>query len=127
MEENYRKLSLAVYICLEFKSFLSRYFGTHSYAKKQFPNDAVRRVDRSLIIPGPRRPNLVRDVLRIRGRVVLVPDFYICPSCLCLSIYLSLLSRSIFDHHLRCGGWLNLEFSKRVKHSGWAIKTIYKK
>ena len=44
-----------------------------------------------------------------------------------LSIYLSLLSRSISDHHLRCGGWLNLEFSKREKHSGWAIKTIYKK
>ena len=44
-----------------------------------------------------------------------------------LSIYLSLLSQSISDHHLRCGGWLNLEFSKREKHSGWAIKTIYKK
>ena len=44
-----------------------------------------------------------------------------------VSIYLSLLSRSISDHHLRCGGWLNLEFSKREKHSGWAIKTIYKK
>ena len=44
-----------------------------------------------------------------------------------LSIYLSLLSRSISDHHLGCGGWLNLEFSKREKHSGWAIKTIYKK
>ena len=38
-----------------------------------------------------------------------------------LSIYLSLLSRSFSDHHLRCGGWLNLEFSKREKHSGWAI------
>ena len=44
-----------------------------------------------------------------------------------LSIYLLLLSRSFSDHHLRCGGWLNLEFSKREKHSGWAIKTIYKK
>ena len=42
-------------------------------------------------------------------------------------LYLSLLSRSVSDHHLRCGGWLNLEFSKREKHSGWAIKTIYKK
>ena len=41
--------------------------------------------------------------------------------------YLSLLIRSFSDHHLRCGGWLNLEFSKREKHSGWAIKTIYKK
>ena len=40
---------------------------------------------------------------------------------------LSLLSRSFSDHHLRCGGWLNLELSKREKHSGWAIKTIYKK
>ena len=40
-----------------------------------------------------------------------------------MTIYLSLLSRSISDHHLRCGGWLNLEFSKREKHSGWAIKT----
>ena len=33
-------------------------------------------------------------------------------------LYLSLLSRSFSDHHLRCGGWLNLEFSKREKHSG---------
>ena len=44
-----------------------------------------------------------------------------------LSIYLSLLSQSFSDHHLRCGVWLNLEFSKREKHSGWGIKTIYKK
>ena len=43
------------------------------------------------------------------------------------TIYLSLLSRSFSDHYLRCGGWLNLEFSKWEKHSGWAIKTIYKK
>ena len=43
------------------------------------------------------------------------------------AIYLSLLSRSFVDHLLRCGGWLNSEFSKREKHSGWAIKTIYKK
>ena len=42
-------------------------------------------------------------------------------------IYLMLLSRSITDHHLRYGGWLNFEFSKRGKHLGWAIKTIYKK
>ena len=28
-----------------------------------------------------------------------------------------------FDHHLRCGGWLNFEFSEREKHSGWAIQT----
>ena len=27
------------------------------------------------------------------------------------SFYLSILSRSNFDHHLRCGGWLNFEFS----------------
>ena len=40
---------------------------------------------------------------------------------------LSQLSRSFSDHHLKCGGWLNLEFSKREKHSGWTIKTIYKK
>ena len=32
------------------------------------------------------------------------------------SIYLQLLSRSITDHHLRCGGWLNFEFSKRGKN-----------
>ena len=44
-----------------------------------------------------------------------------------LSFFPSILSRSNFDHHLRCGGWLNFEFSKREKHSGWAIKTIYKK
>ena len=25
------------------------------------------------------------------------------------------LSRSFTDHHLRCGGWLNFEFSKREK------------
>ena len=43
------------------------------------------------------------------------------------SFFLSILSRSNFDHHLRCGGWLNFEFSKREKHSGRAIKTIYKK
>ena len=29
----------------------------------------------------------------------------------CLSFFLSILSRSNFDHHLRCGGWLNFEFS----------------
>ena len=28
-----------------------------------------------------------------------------------LSFFLSILSRSNFDHHLRCGGWLNFEFS----------------
>ena len=44
------------------------------------------------------------------------------------SFFLSTGTESInFDHHLRCGGWLNFEFSKREKHSGWAIKTIYKK
>ena len=37
------------------------------------------------------------------------------------------LSRSFTDHHIRCGGWLNFEFSKRGKHLGWAIETIYKK
>ena len=31
-----------------------------------------------------------------------------------LSVYLSLYTDSIiFYHHLRCGGWLNLEFSNR--------------
>ena len=44
------------------------------------------------------------------------------------SDFLSLDTESInFDHHLRCGGWLNFEFSYREKHLGWAIKTIYKK
>ena len=33
-------------------------------------------------------------------------------------IYLMLLSRSFSDHHLRCGGWLNFEFSKRGKTFG---------
>ena len=28
-----------------------------------------------------------------------------------LSFFLSILSQSNFDHHLRCGGWLNFEFS----------------
>ena len=42
-------------------------------------------------------------------------------------MFLAILSRSSFDHHLRCVGWLNFEFSKREKHSGWAIKSIYKK
>ena len=32
-----------------------------------------------------------------------------------LSIYLMVLSRSFTDHHLRCGEWLNYEFSKRGK------------
>ena len=31
------------------------------------------------------------------------------------SIYLMVLSLLFTDHHLRCGGWLNLEFSKRGK------------
>ena len=44
-----------------------------------------------------------------------------------LPIYLMVLSRSFSDHHLRCGGWLNLEFSKREKYLGWAIKPTYKK
>ena len=43
------------------------------------------------------------------------------------SFFLSIDTESInFDHHLRCGGWLDFEFSIREKHSGWAIKTIYK-
>ena len=29
-----------------------------------------------------------------------------------LSFFLSILSRSNFDHHLRCGGWLNLNLAK---------------
>ena len=41
--------------------------------------------------------------------------------------YLKVLSRSFTEHHLRYGGWINFEFSKRGKHLGWAIKTIYKK
>ena len=45
---------------------------------------------------------------------------------LSIYLYLMLLSRSFTDHHLRCGGWLNFEFSKRGKHLGLAIKTIYK-
>ena len=32
-------------------------------------------------------------------------------SFLFLFSFLSILSRSNFDHHLRCGGWLNFEFS----------------
>ena len=34
-----------------------------------------------------------------------------------LSFFLSILSRSNFDHYLRCGGWLNFEFSLRETHS----------
>ena len=33
-------------------------------------------------------------------------------------IFLMLLNRSFTDHHLRCGGWLNFEFSKRGKTFG---------
>ena len=45
-----------------------------------------------------------------------------------ISSFFSIDTESVnFDHHLRCGGWLNFEFSKREKHLGWAIKTIYKK
>ena len=44
------------------------------------------------------------------------------------SFFLSSDTESInFDHHLRCGWWPNFEFSKREIHSGWAIKTIYRK
>ena len=44
------------------------------------------------------------------------------------SFFLSIDIESInFDHHLRCDGRLNFEFSKREKHSGLAIITIYKK
>ena len=52
-------------------------------------------------------------------------------TCHILGIYcffLSSFTESInFDHHLRCGGWLTFEFSKRETQSGWAIKTFYKK
>ena len=51
----------------------------------------------------------------------------LCLFCIPITIYLMILSRSFSDHHLRCGGWLNLEFSKGEKHLGWFIKTIYKK
>ena len=49
--------------------------------------------------------------------------FGTCSLCMMLfmmihTIYLQLLSRSITDHHLRCGGWLNFEFSKRGKTFG---------
>ena len=44
------------------------------------------------------------------------------------SFFLSIDTESInFDHQLRCDGWQNFEVSKREKHLGWAIKTIYKK
>ena len=33
-----------------------------------------------------------------------------------LSFFLSILSRSNFDHHLRCGGWLNFEFLDKDKY-----------
>ena len=33
-------------------------------------------------------------------------------------------SRSFSEHHLRCGGWLNLAKGKTF---GWTIKTVYKK
>ena len=40
------------------------------------------------------------------------------------TIFLSIDTESInFDHHLRCVGWLNCEFSKREKHLGRAITT----
>ena len=49
----------------------------------------------------------------------------------CIASYTFFLSNGTesinSDHHLRSGGWLNFEFSKREKHSGWVIKTIYKK
>ena len=41
------------------------------------------------------------------------------------SFFLSIDTESInFDHHLRCGGCLKFEFSKREKHSGRAITTL---
>ena len=42
-----------------------------------------------------------------------------------LSFFLTILSRSSFDHHLRCVGRLNLEFSKREKHSEWNRNVNY--
>ena len=57
----------------------------------------------------------------LRVRVVLRISMIIIPTKLMvtgrfgpesfLSFFLSILSRSNFDHHLRCGGWLNFEFS----------------
>ena len=35
-----------------------------------------------------------------------------------LFIYLMIPSRSFSDHHLRCGGWVNFEFSKKGKTFG---------
>ena len=52
-------------------------------------------------------------------RVVRIAIFF-------LTIDSLILSRSVSDH-LRCGGWLNFEFSKKGKYSGWAIRPIYKK
>ena len=42
-----------------------------------------------------------------------------------LSFFLAILSRSSFDHHLRCVGWINFEFSKRENIRD-GPKTIYK-
>ena len=55
----------------------------------------------------------------------------VCWSYIFLFFLLDILSRSNSDHHLMCGGLLFFffffEFSKREKHSKWAITTIYKK
>ena len=59
--------------------------------------------------------------IEYKGKLVCVQSDHIFLSFICqndISIYLKLLSRSITDHHLRCGGWLNFEFSKRGKTFG---------
>ena len=71
------------------------------------------------------------DKLVEKSKTSIGPSLFQCsPSKFVKHIFLfflTILSRSCFDHHLRCVGWLNFEFSKREKHSGWAIKTFYKK
>ena len=46
-----------------------------------------------------------------RARIFEFPIFSKLRSGLCFYFFLSILSRSNFDHHLRCGGWLNFELS----------------
>ena len=56
---------------------------------------------------------------RLIGKLLLYPSNSVShlrrshrqTSVILFSFFLSILSRSNFDHHLRCGGWLNFEFS----------------
>ena len=72
-----------------------------------------------------RNSSNLADSVRVAGDFLFIlRHLNLIHSCIYVFFFfLSILSRSNFDYHLRCGGWLNFEFSKREKHSGWAMST----